>query len=63
MGVRFSSERSRIMRVKRSEDERQTTWRLERNELEQTVEYKYLWVWIDEKECNQGKYERISMKK
>lgn len=38
------------MTVKRSEDKRQTTWRLERNELEQTVEYKYLWVWIDEKE-------------
>ncbi|XP_050705903.1 uncharacterized protein LOC126991179 [Eriocheir sinensis] len=60
-GVRFSSEKSKVMIVNRSEDERETTWRLEGDELEQTEEYKYLGVWMEVNGCGRAKNVKISM--
>ena len=37
-----SAEKSKVMIVIKSEDERDTVWRLGENELDQTCEYKYL---------------------
>ena len=36
-----SAEKSKVMIVNRSEDKRDTVWRLEENKLEQMHEYKY----------------------
>ena len=43
-GVNFSCEKSKVMIVNRSEDERNATWRLGVKELHQVCEYKYLWI-------------------
>ena len=43
-GVRFTSEKSKVMIVNRSEDKRDATWRLEVNELQQVCVYKCLGI-------------------
>ena len=58
--VRFSSEKSKVMIVNRTEDERQSTWRLGENELEQTCEYKYLGICLSVNGCERAKSEKIS---
>ena len=60
-GVRFSGEKSKVMIVNRSEDECDTTWRLNGNELQQTQEYKYLGVWLHANGCDRAKSEKLSM--
>ena len=59
-GVRFSSEKSKVMIVNRSQDEENITWRLGENELEQTREYKYLGVCMSADGCEKMKHEKIS---
>ena len=59
-GVKFSSEKSKVMIVNRSEDERNMTWRLSGNELKQVCEYKYLGVWLSADGCERAKNEKIS---
>ena len=59
-GVKFSSEKSKVMIVNRSENERNATWKLEENELEQTSEYKYLGICMSPNGCEKVKYEKIS---
>ena len=58
-GVRFSSEKSKVMIVNRSQDVN-ITWRLGENELEQTCEYKYLGVCMSVDGCEKMKHEKIS---
>ena len=60
-GVSFSSEKSKIMIVNRSENECNTTWMLDEKELQQTKEYKYLGVWMSTDGCERAKNEKISM--
>ena len=59
--VRFSSEKSKVMIVNRSEDESDTVWRLGDTELRQTDEYKYLGMWMSPDGCVKTKNEKISM--
>ena len=49
------------MIVNRSEDERDATWRLGVNELQQVYEYKYLGIWMSPNGCEKTKNEKISM--
>ena len=58
-GVKFSSEKSKVMVVNRSEDEN-SIWRLGENVLEQTGEYKYLGVCMSADGCVKMKHEKIS---
>ena len=60
-GVRFSSEKSKVMIVNGSEDERNATWKLGETELEQTNEYKYLGVWMSPNGCGKTKNEENSL--
>ena len=60
-GVRFSSEKSKVMIVNRSEDESDAVWRLGEIELEQTEEYKYLGIWMSSNGCVKTTNEKISM--
>ncbi|XP_063877492.1 uncharacterized protein LOC135109778 [Scylla paramamosain] len=60
-GVRFSSEKSKVMIVNRSEDESNVVWRLGENELRQVQEYKYLGMWMSPSGCAKAKNEKISM--
>ena len=59
--VKFSREKSKVMIVNRSEDERDATWRLGEDELQQENEYKYLGVWMSPNGCEKMKNEKISM--
>ena len=59
-GVRFSAEKSKVMIVNRTEDERGCTWRLGDREIEQTCEYKYLGMWMSPNGCEKAKNEKIS---
>lgn len=60
-GVAFSNEKGKIMIVNRAEDEKNTTWRLDFNELEQTRKYKYLGVWMYANEDNEAKNREMNM--
>ena len=57
-GVRFSSEKSKVIIVNRSQDEENITWRLGENELEQTREYMYLGVCMSADGCEKIKHKR-----
>ena len=59
--VNFSSEKSKIMVVNRSENECNTTWMLDEKELQQPKEYKYLEVWMSTDRCERAKNEKICM--
>ena len=59
--MNFSCEKSKVMIVNRSEDEREATWRLGVNELQQVCEYKYLGIWMSPSGCEKTKNEKISM--
>lgn len=59
--VKFSSEKSKIKIVYRSEDESNTTWRLKGNDLQQTPEYKYVGMWMSTKLYYITKSEKTSM--
>ena len=59
-GVKFSSEKSKVMIVNRSQDEEDRKWRLGENELQQTCEYKYLGVCMSVNGCEKMKHEKIS---
>ena len=59
--VRFSSEKSKVMIVNRSEDESNATWRIGVNELNQVLEYKYLGMSISPNRCEKAKNEKISL--
>ena len=61
LGVSFSSEKSKIMVVNRSENEGNITWMLDEKELQQTKEYKYLGVWMSTNGCERTKNEKIGM--
>ena len=60
-GVKFSSEKSKIMIINRSDEERNVTWKLDGKDLQQTGEYKYLGIWMSQDGCNRAKNEKISM--
>ena len=60
-GVRFSSEKSKVMIVNRSEGECNAVWRLGENELKQAQEYKYLGMWMSPNGCEKTKNEKISL--
>ena len=60
-GVRFSSEKSKVLIVNRSEDERDVSWKLGENELQQAQEYKYLGVWMTPNGCEKAKNEKASL--
>ncbi|MPC72494.1 hypothetical protein E2C01_066803 [Portunus trituberculatus] len=60
-GARFSSEKSKVMIVNRSEDECNAVWRLEENELKQAQEHKYLGMWMSPNGCEKTKNEKISL--
>ncbi|MPC25362.1 hypothetical protein E2C01_018471 [Portunus trituberculatus] len=45
-GMRFISEKSKIMVVNRSDDEKNLVQRLRENEVQQTDEYMYLGKWM-----------------
>ncbi|MPC58797.1 hypothetical protein E2C01_052806 [Portunus trituberculatus] len=60
-GVSFSSEKSKVMVVIRSEDERGSVWRLGENKVQQTDEYRYLGIWMSSNGCVKAKNEKISM--
>ena len=57
-GVKFSSEKSRVMIVNRSEDESNAVWRIEENEPNQVLEYKYLGMWMSPNGCKKAKNEK-----
>ena len=57
-GVRFSSEKSKVMIVNRSQDESNATWRIGMNELNQVLEYKYLGMWVSPNGCEKPKNEK-----
>ena len=54
-GVKFSSEKSKVTIIDRSEDERDTVWRLGENKLEQTREYKFLGMCMSPHGCERIK--------
>ncbi|KAK4328209.1 hypothetical protein Pmani_001329 [Petrolisthes manimaculis] len=60
-GVKFSNEKSQVMIVNRTDDEREHTWRVGENNLKQTDEYKYLGVWLSPSGSEKTKNEKISM--
>ena len=45
--LQFSSEKSKVMIVKRSEDKSNAVWRIGENELKQVKEYQYLGMWVN----------------
>ena len=49
LGVSVSNESSKVMLVKRQEEERNSTCTPGGNELQQAREYKYLGIWMDVK--------------
>ena len=51
---RFSSEKSKVMNVIRSEDESNAMWRIGVNELNQVLEYKYLGMWVSPNGCEKA---------
>ena len=57
-GVRFSSEKSKVMIVNRSQDESNAVWRIGENELNQVIEYKYLGMWMSPNGCKKAKNEK-----
>ncbi|KAG0713413.1 hypothetical protein GWK47_016279 [Chionoecetes opilio] len=59
-GVKFSSEKSKVIIVNITEDDRNATWRQGENELEQTSEYKYLGMCMSSNGCGKAKAEKIS---
>ena len=60
-GVRFSSEKSKVMIVNKSEDERDMVWRIGENELRQTLEYRYLGMCMSPNGCEKAKNEKVSL--
>ncbi|MPC33930.1 hypothetical protein E2C01_027299 [Portunus trituberculatus] len=60
-GVRFSSEKSKVMIVNRTEDESNTVWRIGENELNQAREYKYLGMWVSPSRCEKTKNKKIGL--
>lgn len=60
LGVGFCGKKSKVMIEKRSGDEREATWSLEGNVLQQTVNHKYLGAWVGVNGCIRARNE-ISM--
>ena len=60
-GVRFSSEKSKVMIVNISKDESNAVLRIGVNELIQVIKYKYLGISVSPDGCENAKNEKISL--
>ncbi|MPC41059.1 hypothetical protein E2C01_034640 [Portunus trituberculatus] len=60
-GVWFSSEKSEVMIVNRSEDESNAVKRTGENEMNLAREYKYLGMWVSLSGCEKTKNEKIGL--
>ena len=60
-GVNFSSEKSQVMVVNGTDEERNRLWMIGNSELKQANEYKYLGVWMSPRGCERTKNEKISL--
>ena len=59
--MRFSSEKCKVMAVNKSDDERNSVWRLAKNEVQQIDEHKYMEVWLSPNGCAKAKKEKRSL--
>ncbi|MPC77644.1 hypothetical protein E2C01_072103 [Portunus trituberculatus] len=60
-GVRFNSEKSKVMIVNRSEDESNAVWKIRENEMNQAQEYKYSGMWVNPSGCEKTKNEKLGL--